>query len=227
MDNPNPYDIPIIVICFNNYYFVKNFVNQIKKYKNPIILLDNNSRYKKLLDYYKEIKNDLGDKIDIRLLEQNYGHRVYLTLKNELPNIYILSDPDLELHENMPENFADILLNISNNHKRYKVGCALNIEKNDLFFTDIFYKDEQRYWINRIDDAEYQLYDASIDTTFCLVNNNYFNNSEYHGIRVSGNFIAEHLPWYTNYIINNISQEEINIWKKNNISSTILRFLKL
>jgi len=92
----NGYEIPIVVVCWNNYFFVKNFVNQLKKYKNPIILLDNNSNYQPLLYYYKDIKEELGERIEIRLLEENYGHNVYLTRKEILPDIYILSDPDLE-----------------------------------------------------------------------------------------------------------------------------------
>ena len=226
------YNIPIVVICYNNYFFVKNFVNQIKKYKNPIILLDNNSNYHKLLDYYKEIKNELGNKIDIRIFNENYGHKVYLKLKNELPNIYILSDPDLELNKNMPENFAEILLNISNKYKYYKVGSALNINDKDLFITCENYTNEKniydwekQFWINKIKDDKFELYDANIDTTFCLINNNYYDNNEYRAIRVAGNFTVKHLPWYNEYITNNMSEEEIKFWKKNNISSTILQFL--
>ena len=224
----NSYNIPIVIIGYNNYFFVKNFVNQLKKYKNPIIILDNNSKYPELLNYYKEIKNELGNKIDIRILNENYGHRVYLKLKNELPDIYILSDPDLELNKNMPENFAEILLNISNKYKYYKVGAALNIDDNDLFVTcenNInIYDTEKQYWINKIND-EFELYYANIDTTFCLINNNYYDNNEYSGIRVAGNFTATHLPWYKGYITNNISEEEIDFWKKNNISSSILKCL--
>jgi hypothetical protein len=98
----NPYDIPVVVICWNNFYFVKNFVEQLKKYKNPIILLDNKSNFEPLLEYYKEIKEELQDKIEIRLLDQNYGSTVFLKLKHTLPDVYILSDPDLELNPNMP-----------------------------------------------------------------------------------------------------------------------------
>ena len=227
-------DIPIVVICFNNYYFIKNFVNQIKKYKNPIILLDNNSKYEDLLNYYKKIKNELGDKITIRLLEENYGHTVYLKLKHELPNIYILSDPDLELNENMPENFAEIFLTLSKQYKKYKIGSALNIKDNAQFVECNNYSNQQniydwekKFWFEKINNNEYELYNANIDTTFCLVNNNYFNDDEYDAIRVAGNFTVKHLPWYDNYIKNNISEKEIKFWKNNNISSTILNCLKL
>ena len=81
--------IPIVVICWNSLTFIKGFLNQLKKYNNPILILDNNSTYQPLLEYYKEIKEELKDKITIRLLDQNYGHTVYIKLKEELPPIYI------------------------------------------------------------------------------------------------------------------------------------------
>jgi hypothetical protein len=228
------YNIPIIVINFNNLYFIKNFINQLEKYKNPIIILDNNSNFEELLKYYDEIKEKLGDRIEIHRLDKNYGHNVYLQLADKLPDVYILSDPDLELNKNMPENFAEILYNLSNKYKVYKVGSALNIEDKDKFIKCENYTHginiydwEKQFWKKKIKvypfvDIEYELYKAPLDTTFSLINNKYKTFDKYNGIRIAGNFTARHLPWYENYIKNNISKEEIEYWKKNNISSSIL-----
>jgi hypothetical protein len=220
-------EIPIVVICWNNYYFVNNFVNQLKRFPNPIILLDNNSNYQPLLDYYKKIKAELKDKIEIRLLKKNYGHTVYKQFKHTLPDIYILSDPDLELNIKMPKNFANQLLKLSNHYKCYKVGCALNIEDKDKFIQCVTYYHgkniydwEKQFWEKPIRNNKYTLYQAAIDTTLSLINNNYITNNN--NIRVAGNFTAKHLPWYNNYIKNNISSEELTHWKKNNKSSSIL-----
>jgi len=229
-DNIDADNIPIVVICWNNLTFVKNFVNQITKYKNPIILLDNKSDYPALLNYYREIKNELKDKITIKLLDKNYGHRVYLKLRNNLPDIFILSDPDLELNTNMPDNFAEIFLNISNTYKMYKVGAAINIEDKDDFIecpkytqNKSIYDWESQFWKTPIKNHTYELYKAHLDTTFCLVNNKYKGGSEYSpAIRVAGNFTVKHLPWYKNYIKNTTPVEEIEHWKKNNKSSSIL-----
>jgi hypothetical protein len=219
--------IPIVVVCWNNYYFVKNFINQLKRFPNSIILLDNNSNYQPLMDYYKEIKSELKDKIEIRMLDQNYGHEVYKKLKDTLPSVYILSDPDLELNPKMPKNFATTFFALSKQYKCYKVGCALNIADKDKFIkcdnytaNKNIYEWETQFWKNPIMNSKYELYNAFIDTTFCLINNNYVN-SEYN-IRVAGNFTAKHLPWYNNYIKTHMSTDEINNWKKNNKSSSIL-----
>lgn len=224
----NKTDIPIVIISWNNYYFVKNFVNQLKRYKNRIIILDNNSTYPKLLDYFNDIKNELKEKICIVRLDKNYGHNVYLKLKNQLPDVYILSDPDLQLNANMPYNFDQILLGISKKYKSYKVGLALDLSDSDKFIQcsnytggKNIYDWESQFWDKRIKDYNYELYYADVDTTFCLINNNYSSNN-INNIRIADIFTAKHLPWYDNYIKQNISEEEIDFWKKHNKSSSLL-----
>lgn len=229
IDSMSLTNIPIVIISWNNYYFVKNFVNQLKRFKNRIIILDNNSSYPKLLDYFNDIKNELKEKICIIRLDKNYGHTVYLKLKNQLPDVYILSDPDLQLNPNMPDNFDQILLYISNKYKSYKVGLALDLSDSDKFIQcsnytggKNIYDWESQFWDQKIKDDNYELYYADVDTTFCLINNNYSGNSSNNNIRIADIFTAKHLPWYDNYIKQNISEEEIDFWKKHNKSSSLL-----
>jgi hypothetical protein len=181
------------------------------------------------LDYYKKIKRDLGGRIEVIMLDENYGSDVYITLKNTLPDIYILSDPDLELNINMPFNFAEIFLHVSNKYKKYKVGVSLNLDDREQFINCPNYTDgkniydfESRYWLERVDDKDYEMYYAPIDTTLCLINNNYYAENHYDGIRIAGDFKARHLPWYNDYIKTHISSDEIENWKTNNKSSSIL-----
>lgn len=222
-------DIPFVIICWNNLTFVKNFVNQIKKYNRKIIILNNNSEYEPLYTYFIEIKNELNDLIEIRTFDHNYGHIIYRTLLDTLPDIYILSDPDLELNQNLPDNFIEILYELSNKYKKYKIGVALDISDNEKFISctnymngNTVYEWEKQFWINKIENEDYELYYAGIDTTLCLINNKYYNGDQFEGIRIAGDFTAKHLPWYKNYIQNNIPSDELDIWKKNNKSSTIL-----
>ena len=219
--------IPIVTIGYNNLHFLKNFINQIKHFKIPIIVFDNKSTYAPLFDYYKEIKKELGSKIDIRLLDKNYGGGVYRVFKHTLPDIFILSDPDLELNGNMPDNFTEILYNISRKYKAFKVALALDIsEKNKLLdckYNDnkTIYESESKYWKVRINDPDYELYKAGhpLDTTFCLINYNY---SKENHIRIAGDFTAKHLPWYKNYLKDHLSEDELRLWKKDNNSSSII-----
>lgn len=218
-------EIPIVVIGYNNLFFVRNFISQIKDYKNPIIVFDNNSDYKPLLEYYKELKAELGSKIDIRLLTVNEGCGVASVYKDTLPSVFILSDPDLQLNPRMPANFSEILLELSNKYSAHKVGLALDISEPDKLLECKKYENgktivdwESRFWEKPIADT-YELYDAPVDTTFCLVNRAY---SEMNQIRIAGDFTAKHLPWYKDFLKEHIPKDELEHWKKGNNSSSIL-----
>jgi len=229
--NINTSKIPFVIICWNTLTFIKKLVNQLKKYPNPIILLDNKSSYQPLLEYYKELKEELKDKIDIRLLEQNYGYTVYLQLKHTLPNIFILTDSDIEINEKMPDNFVEIMLKLSNKYKVFKVGLALNIKDKHEFI--ICKKNENplaeyqlRYWKDKIINKKYELYNAAVDTTFCLVNYKYKldgTDTTMPAIRIAGNFTARHLPWYKHTLRDMIPKEELYLYLKDNKSSTLVR----
>jgi len=218
--------IPIVTIGYNNLFFMRNFITQLKQFDNPIIILDNKSTFEPMFEYYDEIKNELGSRIEIRLLNQNHGSNVTSKLKHTLPTVFILSDCDLQLNPRMPKNFSDILLNISNKYNAFKVGVALDISDKDQFLDcknytggQSIYDWEKKYWNKPINDTNYELYSADIDTTLAIINYNYEDRTH---IRVAGDFTAKHLPWYNNYIKEHISPREIKFWKEGNNSSSIL-----
>ena len=117
-----------------------------------------------------------------------------------LPDKFILTDPDLELNKNLPSDFIERLAELSDKYNCEKIGMALDISEPDKFFPTAPFQHESQFWKNRILNDAYELYEAAIDTTFCLVNKNGIYNYK---IRVAGNFTATHLPWYyENPIIN-------------------------
>ena len=220
--------IPIVVIAYNNLFFVRNFIEQLKKYKNPIIIFDNKSTYQPLLEYYKEVKEELGSKIDIRLMDKNYGHAVFSLYEDTLPSVYILSDPDLELNPRMPENFSEILFDLSNKYQASKICLALDISEKDKFVEckkyeskKTIYDWEKQYWEIPISDLQYELYESPIDfaTTFFLKNKNIPKKRQ---IRIAGDFTAKHLPWYKDFLKEHIPKDEFDHWKDGNNSSSIL-----
>jgi hypothetical protein len=223
----NPSNMPIVVICWNKLTYIKNMVNQLKHLNHPIILLDNHSTYEPLLEYYKEIKKELGNKIEIRMLKKNYGSTVYLELKHTLPRVYILTDPDLELNKKMPENFAEILYEISEKYKVYKIGPYLEkIKKEDLLECSS-YDFEWDKLVYPIKNEQYELYYDKFQygaTTFSLVNTKYHKahkNPKRSAIRIAGNFTMKHLPWYKDFL-NKIPKDELYAYVKNSSSSTLV-----
>ena len=226
--------IPIVIISWNCLSFIRNFISQIKNLPNPIIILDNNSSYDNLHKYYDHLECELKGKITIKRLTENYGHTVYITRRDLLPEVYILTDPDLQLNIHMPSNVSEILYNISCQYRRFKVGLSLDISESDKFRHIKNYDSglnikewETHFWINRIPHDKYELYLAAIDTTFTLVNWNYFAGhnkcNRFSGIRIAGNFTCMHLPWYNNFLENNLLNEELTYLKTCNKSGTIIK----
>lgn len=236
-------DIPILIISYNNYRYVDNTLKQIKKinenYYRNIIIIDNKSTDINTINYLKNLK-------DIKVIHrtENGGPRISLTdntdLYNILPSKFILTDPDLQFNPNLPTNFIDILSKLSDKYRAYKIGFALDISDIDKMYKGIYflngtiYDTEITFWTNKINDNDYELYNAITDTTFCLINKENFNitgkdpypsknipwyaNNDIY-IRIAGNFLAKHIPWYIDNEIYNIYNNYNNCISQTEISS--------
>lgn len=221
-----PIAIPFYIIAYNNLTFVKSFVEQICNFTNDIVIIDNASTYGAMFKYYDFIERHLKAHVTVCRLDKNYGHEVYRLRPDLFPKVYILSDPDLELQPATPVNVAQILWQLSERYQSGRVGLALDISQKDQLlqgdYGSLFQKIESKYWENRLPQKDFEIYHAPIDTTFCLVNNNYRQETATH-IRVAGDFTCKHLPWYQNYLRDNICREEAKYWIQNNKSSSILQ----
>lgn len=189
--------IPVVVVCYNNYKYVQNTVRQLGKFTDNIIIMDNASTDSTTCEYLASCG------LDVRYNKTNNGPWIDSERNKHiwdiLPDEFVLTDPDLEFNENLPNDFIERLSAISNKYHAKKTGFALRIDD----FEDMYqcaYCDtpsikvwETEFWKNRIQDDEYELYEAGIDTTFALVNKKYFGGKS---IRVAGNFTARHIPWY-------------------------------
>jgi hypothetical protein len=218
-------DIPIVVISYNNHKYVENTLKQIKKinpdyYKN-IIIVDNFSTCNDTIQFLQNV-----DVCVIRR-DKNYGPRLSdpdnFDIYARLPPKFVLTDPDLQFNENLPSNFIDILSQLSDQYQGYKVGFALDISDFDKMFQSGEYKDgksiygwESQFWEKRIPNSNYELYDADIDTTFCLMNKYYLGGNK---VRVAGNFTAKHLPWYIDNTIYTLYETYLYYTKQTDISS--------
>lgn len=198
--------IPIIINNYNRLEMLLKLINSLEKrgYQN-IIIIDNNSTYPPLIDYYNNTQYRV-----IRLSE-NVG---YLSLwktdiyKEFISQYYVYTDSDVEIIDECPSDFLKYFYEIL---KRYpytgKVGFSLKIDDLPRSFAqrDDVIRWEQRFWQNRIED---NLYLAPIDTTFALYSpfckwgGNFFDQH----IRVGYPYQVRHLPWYIDS--NNLSPED-------------------
>lgn len=199
--------IPVIIIGFNNFTYIKMMVEQLLKYNlKDITIIDNCSTLPILLHYYENNKN-----FKVLKLNKNYGPRVLFhedlkVFYNMLPNFFILTDPDIKFNENLPEDFVDTLISITEKHKIGKAGFAIDISSSEKFKHLFFYKRykkisirawEHKYWTDKRED---DLYRADIATTFAVYNKKYLDFSiERHrlkAMRKAGNFLCKHMQWY-------------------------------
>jgi len=202
----NPNKIPVIIINFNQYFYLEKLVNfLLERNIQNIVIIDNNSTYEPLLQYYQQ----LPPSIIVERMNENYGHMVFFE-KEELLHKYgkgffVVTDADIIPNDKLPQNFMKVLLDILRNEVANvnKVGFALKIDDipDHYFFKKKVIKWEEQFWNNKF-NHRYESYYAKIDTTFALYKPGYpklFNHIHFlEGIRVAGNFTAKHGGWYLN-----------------------------
>lgn len=212
-------DVPILIICYNNHRYIDNMVRQLSDlnnlYRDNLVIVDNRSTDQETLDYLKKTK------VKVYRRSQNNGpwisKRTNPDLFDSLPDLFVITDPDLQLNQNTPKDFIETLIQISRSRKCNRVGLALKLG-DDTMIKSVYYdgKDidqwESRFWNEKIEDPNYELYRADIDTTFVLINKDpgrspdtrdHYNHDD---IRVAGDFTCRHLPWYIDDTIHTVYQ---------------------
>jgi FkbM family methyltransferase len=200
MDSNNT---PIVIISYNNYKYVNNMIKQLESLITVpnILIIDNNSNCKYTIDYINKSKN----KYTVINCDKNFGHMVWKEsfIFDILPDMFIITDPDLQFNKKTPTNFIDVMIEISNQYKSNKVGFALDISEPEKMFPYSFndfgyhgihtiWESQKQYWVNKIENSKFEMYFSPVDTTFCLFNKNYTEQD----IRMAGDFTMKHLPWY-------------------------------
>lgn len=200
-------NIPIIINNRNRLTFLLLLISSLEKrgYKK-IYIIDNDSTYPPLLEYYKQTKNK------VFYLNKNLG---YLALwksnvyKFFFRDFYVYTDPDMVPVEECPDDFLDYFLRILKKHKfAKKVGFSLKID--DL---PDHYKNKEKVMSWELNFFNHKtpdgLYKAPIDTTFALYRPwaKGGSNDSHLTLRTPFPYEARHLPWYQNS--SDLSEEEI------------------
>jgi len=202
----NCFEIPIIINNRNRYTFLKMMIDQLQSfgYKH-IYILDNDSTYPPLLEYYKTVN------AKVMFLKQNVGYKalwetnVFDQFKDKY---YVYSDPDILLQPDCPKDFVYQLYVYLNKYSgKEKAGVALKIDDLPNFYANKqeAIKNESVFWENVLEE---NVYDAMVDTTLALYKPFAFGNAEEcDAIRVGGKLAAQHLTWYLDS--NNLPEEEL------------------
>jgi hypothetical protein len=197
-----PLSIPIIIISFNQMFYLKKLIDFLLKSKfTNIIIVDNKSTYPPLLAYFNDIETN--DQITIHRLTENKGHLVFWEDKTLFQKYskgyYVVTDADIVPIENIPINFITQFRKLLDKYNDItKVGFSLFLEdipdSNPNKGNIINW--EQQFWSKK----ENNFFKASIDTTFALYRPNYNRNTKdfLKGIRTDKPFTARHGGWYVN-----------------------------
>lgn len=204
---PDWRDVPIFINARDRLGVMKKLVDWLLDagYRN-LIIIDNDSTYPLLLEYYSELERDSRLKI-IRLVK-NLGYKA-LWLSGVLEHLkistpYVYTDPDVIPIETCPKDFVKQLIKIlDSNHELRKVGLGIVWEDITLFNKDHYKKIESNYYEGtRIGE---NLYYTQVDTTFALYSNVRHYSLRF-SLRTTGDLRIYHLPWYLDY--DNLPEDE-------------------
>lgn len=229
-------EVPVLIPTFNNPTYLKNMINQLKKYNlsNKTVVYDNASCYPKMIDFL----NDISDEIDVVFLNKNLGPREPLQnidIFSSFTNYFIITDPDIFINEKMPNTFIEDLKYILNKHNVSKAGLSIDISNKDIFFDYQYVLSEERLnYANIIDEYKgNKIYKSRyVDTTFALYSKeNYFNefflsnkekkdNCSTSSIRIAGDYSCQHPSWWKTPPI---PKEELEYYAKTHQWSTTER----
>ena len=220
-------NFPVIINSYNRPTYLKLIVEQFNKLDIKPIILDNNSSNKNLLSYYE---NSSGKNFFLIKLNQNFGHDVIFLneIYSNLPNYFAYTDCDIKLNHKLPNNFLQILSELTNEYICFKAGFALDINIDNLKnlknkFGNEIYSWEKQFWSKKLYHSYLEVYSAAIDTTFAVYNksndNICGNKKKFNSIRVAGNFTSIHLPWMINDPMPDGELNEYLINDKNKLST--------
>ena len=216
--------IPVYIPTFNNPTYTSNFISQLESFNlNKITVVDNASTFPPMV----KLLNEISNKYELIRLNKNRGPHLLIRDLNyyeKLPNYFILSDPDIEISRNIPEDFINTLIEVSEEFKIGKVGLALAIPKEEELIEKFIYMDgekrsliewEEQFWENEVGKTSQgdSIFLTTLDTTFALYNKKYFNlEDRYKSLRIGGRYTSKHLGSYAKTIV---PQEEIEYYLSN------------
>lgn len=196
--------IPIIILNYNQLAYLKNLIWWWKWYypKNPIYIVDSNSDYEPLLEYYE------NNKVEFQTIYHKKNmlwENLATTVKQMEYDYYFIAPADMMPHPNTPPNFLEIMQYCIDEVGYHHVGFTLNVHDLPHFIEneEEILDNENRFSEVPVTiehkESSWPAYKAPVDATLALYKKSdgwshpmepeKWDNS----LRI---FEAFHLPWY-------------------------------
>lgn len=205
-------NIPIVILNRDRLYPLIDQVNVLKKkgYHN-ITIIDNQSTYQPLLEWY----NETGIDVFFNTVTENSCHAFrdlvlmqHPKFKSIVSDWYVFNDSDIIPTDTVPDNFIEDLIKYAQKYNKTKVGMSIEINDIDLSYplNAWVYSYESTYWTNAIIDNDVELYPHPIDTTFAVHAPHIIPTWSNDTLRVGYPYVVKHAPFY--YDPNNLPDDE-------------------
>lgn len=206
---------PIFIICRDRYQCTLDLINWLEKTgQENIYLIDNDSRYEPLLEYYRVTPHTV-----IRT-GFNFGHHVPWTFGSierfSKDKHFIVTDPDILPIEECPLDAIDFFRYCLDKYEnKTKAGFGLKIDDipDHYIHKQKVLDHEAEFWTGY--SPEPNVIFSYIDTTFALYKPG-ATVDIFNSIRTTGNYLARHTPWYID--LDNMAMDEIFYRKRLSIS---------
>jgi hypothetical protein len=204
--------IPIVILNRDRLHPLVEQVEALQKRGyNNITIIDNQSTYQPLLEWYSTSRVDVfvnnivsnSSKTFLELVQ--VGHPKFVEI---VSNWYVFNDSDIIPEEQVPDNFIQDLVNYAIKYQRTKVGMSIRIDDIDLNYplNKWVHGYESNYWTNGILDGNVWLYPHPIDTTFAVHAPGTIPDWSNDTLRVGNPYIVKHAPFY--YDPENLPEDE-------------------
>lgn len=189
-------NIPIVIINRDRLTTTERLVDQLKVlgYEN-ITILDAGSTYEPLLEWYKNTPH----------IKKLYGASTHKSLWNggfinlfqDYPWIAV-TDSDIELNMDTPKGFIENMIMVAKDYRIDKVGLAIAYKDiTNPVYKEIITPIESRYWKQQLVHKDLEVYNAPVDTSFCVIRTD--RPFQYNAVRIAGDYICKHTPWYIDW----------------------------
>ncbi len=192
------------IICYNRLTYTKNLASDLTKAGFEVILIDNNSNYEPLLNWY------LNCPYKVVMMTKNYGHQVlWLELSHLITDkYYLVTDHDLDISGLQPD-WVDVLMEgLKLFPNVIKSGLSLRIDDLPVNgYSKEVISWEKKFWTDKVNGY----YRSDIDTTLAIYDRDRKfgvlpNNRFFSAVRSVEPYTCLHLPWYNT--ADNLTDEE-------------------